>query len=108
MTLAETRPQNLKLTATLSCHCGKSFSSRSAFAVHQFKRHGITPAVGRYTDASNACTSCLLQCSTRQSLIDHVQYESKLRILNIPLRVEHLSVDAETNCRENAQKLKLA
>ena len=30
----------------MTCHCGAFFMSRSAYAVHQAKKHGIFPAFG--------------------------------------------------------------
>ena len=71
LTLAETKPQIRRLAESLSCFCGKVLTSKAAFAVHQFKKHRIKPAVCAYANSQNACLVCLMQYSSRHLLCNH-------------------------------------
>ena len=107
VTLAETKQRIVKLQSCLACHCGATFHSQSAFSVHQAKKHAILPVVGLFADESYTCLACLLHFSTRQGLINHLQYGSRLCLLNTLLRVQPMGNDEHLRIRSEAQALKL-
>ena len=107
---AESQPQIVCLSETLSCHCGAIFSCERTLAAHQFKKHAIRPAVNRYADPSNACLICLTQFSNRWLLCHHLK-QMDICLLNSVLRYppNPTGVDEQVVQREliyNASKLR--
>ena len=79
-----------------------------ALAVHGFKVHGIAFPVGRYAYGPNACLNYMLQFSTRNGLVGHLQCGSRICLLNTLLRVPPTTDIEDSELRLEAQKPKLA
>ena len=95
------------LVEELSCPCGRSFNTKAAFAVHQFKAHGIIPTVCWYAHADGFCHACRLQFANRQGLIFHLQRSVGVCLLNVLLKLPALSPDEEAEARRLSQAVKL-
>ena len=107
ITIAETKAKTRTLTRTCTCFCGKMFATGTALAVHAFKAHGVSRPISRYAFADNSCLNCLLQFSTRNGLIAHLEAGQGICLLNTLLRVPPTTDDEEMDLRAAAQKIKL-
>ena len=104
---AETRKKAKQLAQTCTCFCGKMFATSTAKAVHAFKVHGVVSPTCRFAYGSNACLNCLLQFSTRNGLIEHLQCGTRLCLLNTHLRVAPTTDLEDIELRAKAQKFNL-
>ena len=86
--------------------CEYSCSTFQRLSLHKFKRHGIKNIWRLYVGSFTHCNVCLKQFWTRERLLNHVRYRSKICKHNLQLRgpvcdietAEALdSADAETN-----------
>ena len=71
--------------------CGKTFATRQAFAVHDFRAHGTSTAV-RWHVSTTFCPVCLLEFHTRDRVIAHFRMSSVCR-MNLLLNHPRLSVE---------------
>ena len=82
------------------------FPTGTALAVHAFKVHGLRRPTSRYTFDTNSCLNCMLQFSTRNGLIEHLQCGMRICLLNIILRLPPTTEAEDVQLRADAQKLR--
>ena len=77
--------------------CEASFRTRQALAVHRFKVHGAKSIERQYLHGTQ-CPICLVEFWTRERVVNHVRYRSKVCRENLlvrppeltPLQADHL------------------
>ena len=75
------------------CHvCGQFFPSYQQRCLHAFKAHGIKNVLSQYLDTT-FCTVCLRQFTTREGVLNHAKYRSKVCRHNLFLRGPILTVE---------------
>ena len=106
ITLSETKMRARSLGRSCTCHCGQMFPTGTALAAHAFRVHGTCRPTSRYAFESNSCLNCLLQFSTRNGLVEHLDAGQGICLLNTLLRVPPTTDAEEFELRSVAQTIK--
>ena len=84
-------PAIATLGETHECEmCGNAFRTKQALAVHRFKTHGSKSIERQYLPGTQ-CPICLVEFWTRERVINHVRYRSKVCRENLLVRLPELS-----------------
>ena len=74
------RPATKVMASTLLVHncsdCGRGFRSKQQRAVHEFRAHGIRPAL-HYRVSGRSCNACMLNFAHRAALWGHISHKSQ-------------------------------
>lgn len=98
------------LVSHIMCdQCPKSFCSEQSLALHRFNVHGVKNAIRWYVDGVH-CPVCLKLFWSRERVVNHLRYRSKVCLNNDLLRGPCLSVaqSDELDALEHVANAKLA
>ena len=66
--------------------CNASFETFQKLCLHQFKKHGFKNIWKTYIGSFTYCTVCLKQFWSRERLLNHIRYRSKICKHNLQMR----------------------
>ena len=76
LSLAEFTPSIVRLQASYTCYCGRSFTSAPAFHAHRGIDHGEEDVTRRFCPASGVCPACTVCFSNGKLLSHHLRYNA--------------------------------